>query len=92
MNKEESNAYKAENYSSEIATVSVPFKKMNINVYMLQAFAEIRHFRKCLGNSGNDWVFLNCLGNCRNIIYFTTFKIWEMAKHTKKLNFKTILG
>jgi len=29
---------------------------------MSQAFAEIRHFRKCLGNSGNAWIFLNCLG------------------------------
>jgi len=30
--------------------------------YMSQAFAEIRHFRKCLGNSGNAWNSLNCLG------------------------------
>jgi hypothetical protein len=29
---------------------------------MSQAFAEIRHFWKCLGNSGNAWCFLNCLG------------------------------
>ena len=33
---------------------------------MSQAFAEIRHFRKCLGNSGNAWTSLNCLGISRN--------------------------
>jgi hypothetical protein len=34
-------------------------------IYMSQAFAEIRHFRKCLGNWGNLWFFKNnsILGN-----------------------------
>jgi len=35
-------------------------------IYVSQAFAEIRHFRKCLGNSGNAWSSLNCLGISRN--------------------------
>jgi hypothetical protein len=33
-----------------------------LTLYMSQAFAEIRHFRKCLGNSRNAWSSLNCLG------------------------------
>ena len=46
-------------------------KTININipflttVYMSQAIEEIRHFRKCLGNSRNAWSFHNCLGICR---------------------------
>ena len=35
-------------------------------VYMSQGFEEIRHFRKCLGNSGNAWSFHKCLGISRN--------------------------
>jgi hypothetical protein len=34
---------------------------------MSQAFAEIRHFRKYLGNSGNAWCFLNSLGISGNV-------------------------
>ncbi len=55
---------------------------------MLQAFAEIRNFQKCLDNSGNAWVFLNCLGNCRKIIKLTMFKIWEMAQYKRKTTSK----
>ena len=31
-------------------------------VFMSQGIAEIGHFRKCLGNSGNAWSYLKCLG------------------------------
>jgi len=34
---------------------------MNI-IYMLQRIPGIRHFRKCLGKSGNAWHSYNCLG------------------------------
>jgi len=54
------------------------------SLQMSQAFAEIRHFRKCLGNSGNAWGFLNCLGISRNEIsmafIMTMHKIWETAE------------
>jgi len=42
-------------------------------VYMSQAFAEIRHFRKflkCLGNWGNPRHFRKCLGNWGNFWFF----------------------
>jgi len=42
---------------------------VQLPLYVSQAFAEIRHFRKCLGNSGNAWTSLNCLGISRNKLY-----------------------
>jgi len=69
---------------------------------MSQAFAEIRHFRKCLGNSGNAWSSLNCLGIFRNAQavvvmgngWYLIYSIQNLGKGTthKKLNFKTKLG
>ncbi len=56
----------------------------NVGFYMSQAIAEIRHFRKCLVISRNDWSFLNCLGICRKEIYgifnIKNVKFWEKAK------------
>jgi hypothetical protein len=59
---------------------------------MSQAIAEIRHFRKCLVISGNDWSFLDCLGICRKeingIFYNKNVKFWEKAKSSKNTTLK----
>jgi hypothetical protein len=39
-------------------------------LHMSQAFEEIWHFWKCLGNSRYAWIFLNCLGICRKCYLF----------------------
>jgi len=52
-------------YKNALKTQVILFIDMGLFIqymFMSQAFAEIRHFRKCLGNSGNAWCFLNCLG------------------------------
>ena len=43
------------------------------NMYVSQAFAEIRHFQKCLGNWGKPRHFRKCLGNQGNL-NLTIFK------------------
>ena len=61
-----------------------------VSVCVSQGSAEIRHFRKCLGISGNAWVFLNCLGIWRKTIKLTIFKFWEKAQLKGKLLLNTI--
>jgi hypothetical protein len=60
-------------------------------LYISQAFAEIRHFRKCLVISGNDWAIEEFPELPRHlqkyqafaevfvyfVIYFTYFEFWE---------------
>ncbi len=58
---------------------------------MSQAFAEIRHFRKCLDNSGNAWIFLNCLGICRKC-FFDNAQILGNGTVIVKNYIKTKLG
>jgi hypothetical protein len=58
---------------------------------MSQGIPGIRHFRKCLGNSGNAWHSCNCLGNSGNLFYLTRFNFWEKAQH-QEIDFKLNLS
>ena len=52
-----------------------------VQLYMSQAFEEIWHLQKSLGDSRDAWIFLNCLALAENVIYLTMLKFWEMAQY-----------
>ncbi len=54
-------------------------------MYMSQAFAEIRHFRKCLD-------FPQLPRHLQKMVFISMLKFWEMAQYQKKYYFKTKLG
>ncbi len=66
---------------------------INIYIYMSQVFAEIWHFRKCLGNSRKAWVFLNCLAMpCHLQKMFFLDNVPFLHSISKKNFIKTKLG